>query len=200
MSRDSRARLCIVLPGRGTARRSAFFRRFGTLPDSAPDSKRNPRLSSTYCFGPCKGAKGNEEGSEAGGGSNDLHVGPDGPQLQDSEVQRKVGPEQHHGLLSRAPRPGSPLQKDNRQWRLRCCRPYAGVRSATSGGGTGEPSPRSNSAGRQTGILLGLASRKKLTTSATNPYARYRQSSPKSTSEALWLCQDGQKMMRMAKM
>jgi hypothetical protein len=27
-----------------------------------------------------------------------------------------------------------------------------------------------------------------------------RQSGPKSTSEALWLCQDGQKMKRMAKM
>src|SRR5580704_7730302 len=78
-----------------------------------------------------------------------------------------------HRLLSCAPRPTSPLQEDKRQWRSRCCRhgspSAARVRSAASSGGTGEPSPRIDPAGRQTGILLGLASRKKLTTSAINP-------------------------------
>jgi|SRR5580658_4758903 hypothetical protein len=71
---------------------------------------------------------------------------------------------------------GAPTPKKTAQRRLRCCRDrpasHARVQSSASGGGTGEPSPRSDSAGRQTGIPLRVASRKKLTTLATNPCAR----------------------------
>jgi hypothetical protein len=65
MSRDSRARLCRVLPGRRRQGDLRFLCGFGILPDSTPDCEGNPRLSSADCCWPCKAAKGNERGSEA---------------------------------------------------------------------------------------------------------------------------------------
>jgi hypothetical protein len=71
MSRDSRARLCLVLPGRGRQGDLRFLCRFGALPDSAPDCEGNQYVTRANSRGPCETGKGNEGHSEASGGSND---------------------------------------------------------------------------------------------------------------------------------